>query len=49
MDKKNIYCNLFGPTISDRKYIPGAADRKQTPADQEPECYVSIEDYIEQA
>ena len=28
MDKKNIYRNLFGPTISDRKYIPGAADRR---------------------
>ena len=32
MDKKNIYRNLFGPTISDRKYIPGAADRKNSPA-----------------
>ena len=49
MDKKNIYSNLFGPMISDKRNIPGAVERRETPADQEPECYSSIEDYIEQA
>ncbi len=49
MDKKNIYSNLFGPSINDKRNIPGAVERQQAPADKEQEGFASIEDYIEQA